>query len=87
MKTRHLQMNIGAYSAGGWYVSIVEDIYERGVQKDSRIVWGPLHCSLAQLKEYADSAVRELIWQEEERLKEEGGADQAERSRPLQMTQ
>lgn len=87
MKTRHLQITIGAYTLGGWNVAIVQDLYERGVKVDSQLIWGPMYCDLAHLQDYVHACVEELIELERERLKEEGGPDQAERTRPLRVSQ
>lgn len=87
MKTRHLQITIGAYSGGGWNLAIVQDAYERGVKVDSRIIWGPMYCSLDRLEEYVSACVHELVELERERLWDESRADQAERSGSLQTAE
>lgn len=76
MKTRALQICVGAYSNGGWNIAIVEDLYERGMKVDSRILLGPMYCSLAQLQAYVDVATEQLVSLERERLAQEGREDQ-----------
>jgi hypothetical protein len=63
MRTSALRVTIGAYSDTQWHVSIIRDIYERGVIVDSIMWWGPMYCGwdrVVGLMEEAALHLREL---------------------------
>lgn len=73
MRTQALRVTVGAYSDGAWHVSVIRDIYERGVLVNSQLELGPLHCDAQQLRWKVRGAVDHLMALEEERLEAEQG--------------
>jgi hypothetical protein len=59
MRTSALRVTIGAYSDTTWHVSIIQDLYERGVLVDSVMWWGPMYCEWDRLvRLMVDAALR-----------------------------
>lgn len=69
MRTQALRVTVGAYQDGDWHVSLIEDTYERGVLKNSELLYGPIYCTERQVHWQVDRAVTRLIRIERERVR------------------
>jgi hypothetical protein len=69
MRTSALRVTIGAYSDTTWHVSIIQDIYQRGVLVDSVMWWGPMYCGWDRVVGLVEEAALRLRELELERLK------------------
>lgn len=74
MRTQALRVTVGAYQTGGWHVTLIKDTYERGVLKNSELVWGPLYCGEDRLRGLVLEAVDHLIETERARATPERAA-------------
>lgn len=68
MRTQALRVTIGAHDDRAWHASIIMDIYERGMIKDSRLVWGPIYASWPVIQDRVLDAMHELRRIEMDRL-------------------
>jgi hypothetical protein len=80
MRTQALRVTVGAYSDTQWHVSIIHDVYERGVQVDSRMMWGPMYCSRSRVLGLVHEATVRLLELEADRVRLEAARD----PRPVQ---
>jgi hypothetical protein len=67
VKTRALRVTVGCYERGGWHVSIIRDVYDRGVLQDSELVIGPIYCTKEQVQGVVDVQLQTLMAWEESR--------------------
>jgi hypothetical protein len=44
MRTQALRVTAGVYENGDWHVTLIRDIYTRGVLINSELLVGPIYC-------------------------------------------
>jgi hypothetical protein len=68
MRTRALRVTVGVYESAMWHVSIIQDVYERGVLVDSVMWWGPMYCGRDRVLALVQEATRRLMEMDELRV-------------------
>lgn len=68
MRTQALRVTVGAYQTGGFHVTLIKDTYERGVLRNSELVWGPLYCGEDRIQGLVAEAVDHLVETERARV-------------------
>jgi hypothetical protein len=71
MRTRALRVTVGVYETAMWHVSIIQDVYDRGVLVDSVMWWGPMYCGWDRVQSLVQEALEHLKGLETARLAEE----------------